>query len=110
MATVRTSCPDCGDLELTHRDLTVRVCAEDRRGTYVFTCPSCNMAVTKPAESRIVDLLVSSGVELVVWSPPLELREPRPTGERFTHDDLLKLHDLLLDESWLEQLCNNPNP
>src|SRR5690606_30803672 len=67
MATIRASCPDCGDVELTIADVTVRVCADDDRGAYVFTCPSCRMAVHKDAEPRIVDLLVSSGVRAVHW-------------------------------------------
>src|SRR5207253_11459642 len=86
MATIRASCPDCGDVELTTADMTVRVCSEDQRGTYAFRCPACTMAVTKSAEPRIVDLLVSSGVELQVWTLPAELREPRPIGEPFSHD------------------------
>ena len=36
------------------------------------------MAVVKPAEPRIVDLLVASGVELSTWTMPAELREERP--------------------------------
>jgi len=108
MATIRASCPDCGDIELTTHDMTVRVCAEDQRGSYVFRCPACQMAVTKAAEARIVDLLVSSGVELIVWTPPLELREPHPVGDPFTHDDLLKFHELLQEDGWLEKLANQP--
>ena len=106
MATIRASCPDCGDVELTTVDMTVRVCSEDQRGAYAFRCPSCAMAVTKAAEPRIVDLLVSSGVELQVWSPPLELREARPVGDAFTHDDLLKFHELLQDDSFMARLCD----
>jgi hypothetical protein len=107
MATIRASCPDCGDVELTTADMTVRVCSEDQRGTYAFRCPACTMAVTKSAEPRIVDLLVSSGVELQVWSLPLELRESRPTGPQFSHDDLLSFHELLQEDGWLERLCDN---
>ena len=108
MATIRASCPDCGDVELTTADMTVRVCAADNRGAYAFRCPSCALAVTKSAEPRIVDLLVSSGVELVVWTPPLELREPHPVGEAFTHDDLLKFHELLQEDGWLARLSEGP--
>ena len=107
MATIRASCPDCGDVELTTADMTVRVCSEDQQGTYAFRCPACTMAVTKAAEPRIVDLLVSSGVELQVWSVPMELREARPTGPAFCHDDLLAFHELLQEDGWLERLCDN---
>jgi len=104
MATIRASCPDCGDVELTTRDMTVRVCVEDNRGAYLFRCPSCAMAVAKAAEPRIVDLLVSSGVEVEMWSLPLELRE-RPVGEPLTHDDLLAFHEILDGDDWFATLA-----
>jgi predicted RNA-binding Zn-ribbon protein involved in translation (DUF1610 family) len=103
MATIRASCPDCGDVELTTRDMTVRVCVDDNQGAYLFRCPSCVMAVTKLAEQRIIDLLVSSGVEVEMWALPLELRE-RPVGEQFNHDDLLAFHDLLEGADWFATL------
>lgn len=108
MATIRASCPDCGDVELTTADMTVRVCSEDQRGAYAFRCPSCELAVTKAAEPRIVDLLVSSGVELQVWRLPAELREAHPTGPAFTHDDLLSFHELLQQDGWIQRLCETP--
>ena len=107
MATIRASCPDCGDVELTTTDMTVRVCSEDQRGAYAFRCPECTRAVTKAAEPRIVDLLVSSGVELQVWTIPAELRENRPMGEPFTHNDLLTFHELLQEDGWLQRLCED---
>ena len=103
MATIRASCPDCGDVELTTSDIAVRICADDDRGSYAFRCPSCRMAVTKAAEPRIVDLLVTSGVRLDVWHLPAELKEVR-TGELFTHDDLLAFHELLESETWFATL------
>lgn len=108
MATIRASCPDCGDIELTTADMTVRVCSEDQRGAYTFRCPSCAMAVTKAAESRIIDLLVSSGVQLQVWRLPSELSEPHPLGPAFTHDDLLQFHELLQEDGWVQRLCQTP--
>jgi hypothetical protein len=61
------------------------------------------MAVSKPAESRIVDLLVSSGVHLTVWHMPAELDEPRG-GDPITYDDLLEFHFELQREGWLDRL------
>lgn len=101
MATIRASCPDCGDVEITSKDIVVRVCAEDNRGSYAFRCPSCRMAVTKAAEPRIVELLVSAGVELDVWHLPAELHEVR-VGEPFTHDDLLEFHEILDGDAWFD--------
>lgn len=97
MATIRASCPDCGDVELTTADVRVRVCLDDDRGEYRFTCPICSMVVVKPAEHRTIDLLVASGVEMDTWTLPAELFETR-SGLRITHDDILDFHKLLHDE------------
>jgi hypothetical protein len=106
MATIRASCPDCGDVELTTRDVQVRVCAEDSRGSYLFRCPACDMAVVKDAEPRIVDLLVAAGVRMSVWRLPAELAEER-SGDPISHDDLLDFHTMLhQDEGWFERLSS----
>ena len=103
MATIRASCGTCGDVELTTAQVEVRVCAEDGRGTYTFHCPLCGEAVVKDAESRIIELLVASGVRLSTWSVPAEVHEPR-SGEPINHDDLLDFHHLLEREDWIEAL------
>ena len=106
MATIRASCTDCGDVELTTADVQVRVCREDASGEYSFRCPTCRMTVVKAAESRTIDLLVASGVQLSTWSLPAELAE-RPDGAPITHDDLLDFHVLLnTDDSWFAALTS----
>jgi uncharacterized protein YlaI len=104
VTTIRASCPTCGDVELTVKDVTVRVCAEDNSGTYSFICPECAHAVSKPAEPRIVDLLVSSGVRMSVWHLPAEMFEPHAAGDVISHDDLLDFHELLEDDGWFSRL------
>ena len=103
VATIRASCPTCGDVELTSRDVTVQVCATNNQGSYAFRCPECRVAVSKLAEQRIVDLLVSSGVRLSVWSLPAELDE-RHAGAPIGYDDLLEFHQLLQEDGWFERL------
>ena len=102
MATIRASCPDCGDVELTTADVRVRICDDTEAGEYSFTCPSCRMTVVKPAETRTIDLLIASGVEFTTWRLPAELHEIR-SGDPITHDDLLDFHHLLQDDRRLEQ-------
>ena len=101
MATIRASCGDCGDVELTTADVRVRVCNADNQGSYLFRCPSCDMTVVKTAEPRTIDLLVASGVSYETWNLPLELAEPRGTGDNLTHDDLIDFHAFLDDEARL---------
>src|SRR5207244_3922952 len=97
-------CGECGDVELTTNDVHVRVCVEDNQGSYSFRCPHCRMAVVKPAEPRIVDLLVASGVQLSTWTLPAELHEPH-FGAPISHDDLLDFHHLLeSDTGWFDEL------
>ncbi|CAN5404709.1 hypothetical protein BH10ACT1_BH10ACT1_27430 [soil metagenome] len=103
MATIRASCATCGDVEVTSRDVTVRVCRDDNSGTYSFACPTCLLVSVKEAEPRIVELLVTSGVRLVTWSLPDELREVH-AGEPIDHDDLLDFHALLQTDGWMETL------
>ncbi len=104
MATIRATCPQCGDVEMTTDDVEVRVCADDNTGTYLFQCPICAARVTKIAESHVVDLLAASGVKVTVWVLPAELEEER-AGEPISHDDLLDFHDLLHeDNAWFTDL------
>jgi hypothetical protein len=105
LATIRASCPTCGDVELTTRDVQVRICTTNNAGAYLFSCPDCQMAVTKPADPRIVDLLVSSGVRLFVWQMPAELSEPRK-GPPICYDDLLEFHFELQQEGWFERVAS----
>ena len=105
VATIRASCPTCGDVELTSRDVSVQVCATNNQGSYAFRCPACRLAVSKLAEQRIVDLLVSSGVRLSVWSLPTELAD-RPSGPAISYDDLLEFHYLLQQDDWVERLLS----
>jgi hypothetical protein len=104
MATViKASCHECGDVELRVDDLEVRICTQSEQQTYVFRCPACQMSVVKPAEARVVDLLVASGVSLIEWELPAELFEPR-FGMPISHDDLIDFHRLLQDDGWFEDL------
>lgn len=98
MATIRASCTDCGDVDLTTEDVQVRVCTDDNSGSYLFRCPRCRMTVVKSAEQRTVDLLVSSGVVCQMWRLPAELHERAVVASPLVHDDLLDFHDLLADD------------
>ncbi len=102
MAMIRATCGECGDVELTTADVSVRVCSHDDSGTYHFRCPVCRMTVVKPAEPRVVDMLVASGVAMSRWDLPAELTEAR-SGPAISHDDILDFHALLDgDGSWME--------
>ena len=103
VATIRASCPTCGDVELTSGDVTVLVCSTNNASSYAFQCPTCEVAVTKPAEPRVVDLLVSTGVRLSVWQLPAEMEEGH-SGPPIGYDDLLEFHFELRRDDWFERL------
>ncbi|MBL8775566.1 MAG: hypothetical protein JNK12_06540 [Acidimicrobiales bacterium] len=106
MATIRASCPDCGDVEFTTADVQVRISAPDGSGTYSFRCPGCVVTVVKSAEPRTIDLLLASGVEQATNPLPAELAE-HGDGAPITHDDLLDFHDLLQrDDDWFHALAS----
>jgi len=98
-------CPTCAAVELTTPDLRVEVCSNTNQGSYSFRCPRCHMAVAKAAEPRVISLLVSSGVRMHVWHLPAELDEPK-VGCPISWNDVLELHDLLLEPDWFEQLLD----
>lgn len=102
MATVRASCPTCGDVEMTTRDVQVQVCESTTESTYSFLCPSCRLLVNKSATDEVVDILVGAGVKVVAWSLPAELAETR-LGAVISHDDLLAFHLRLEEDGWLER-------
>lgn len=103
MATIRASCPGCGDVELTVGQVRVSICSTNNQGSYAFQCPSCGNLVEKEASPRVVDVLVASGVAVAVWRLPLELEEPH-TGPPICHDDLLAFHFDLESGNCLDEL------
>jgi predicted RNA-binding Zn-ribbon protein involved in translation (DUF1610 family) len=102
MATVRASCPECGDVEMSIRQVRVEVCRTTDVSTYSFQCPGCAVRVCKPAAPHVVDTLVAAGVSPVTWELPAELAEPK-SGPPISHDDLLAFHFALADDAWLSR-------
>ena len=81
-------------------------------GFYRFLCPSCMDTVEKPADRKIVALLMSVGVDVEgldvdeddadldeseAWDP----LEEHADGPAFTVDDLINFHFLLQDDERL---------
>jgi predicted RNA-binding Zn-ribbon protein involved in translation (DUF1610 family) len=88
MTTIKASCPDCGEVELTAGDIRLRVANHAPLSYYSFTCPTCQDVVRKPADDHIVSLLMSGGVHAEVWEVPAEALEPK-AGPELSYDDLL---------------------
>jgi hypothetical protein len=104
MTTIRATCPTCGEVGLTPEDIELRVDDADGNAAsfYAFTCPTCIDRVCKPADERIVRLLVSGGVDAL---PLVRLRPSiRTDGPPISHDDLIDFHQLLKTDRWFDQL------
>lgn len=106
MTTIKATCHTCGEVGLTPEEIELRV---DRSGGdasyYAFTCPSCLSVVRKPADDRVVRLLISGGVHVANVDEP----EPVPLKDRYagpaiSHDDILDFHALLGSSSWFDLL------
>jgi len=101
MATIRATCPSCGDVELTTSDVQVRVSAAGGQSTYAFVCPSCETTVVKPAEPRTVDLLLASGVTYELSVPPAAAVHHEAGGAPITSEELQSFQALLGDDDRL---------
>ncbi len=111
MTTIRATCPTCGEVGLTPEDIELRIddgAQQDDASFYAFTCPECTDRVRKPADQRIVRLLLSGGVEahrVVKVRPSI-----RTDGPRISHDDLLDFHTLLATDGWFDHLLDTVGP
>ena len=103
MTTVRATCDECGDVELEIEHLTVRVCTDGLPPAYLFNCPDCTLPVSTPTHEAVVDLLVSSGARLEVWSLPAEMFESHE-GPVVSHDDVLDFHLALQRPGWFDRV------
>jgi hypothetical protein len=65
MMIIRTRCSRCGEVDVRPESILLLVPEKGADGSYRFTCPVCERDVENWAESKIVALLVSAGVEVV---------------------------------------------
>ncbi|NIA24629.1 MAG: hypothetical protein GWP04_03580 [Gammaproteobacteria bacterium] len=84
MTTIKTTCEQCGDIELRPDDLNLELDPTNDSGSYLFRCPACGDLQRRPANPRVVNVLLATGVTYDVVVP-----EPGPiTAEeidRFVH-------------------------
>jgi hypothetical protein len=52
----------CGDVELKPADLVLELSPSEDEGTYRFTCPECSGLERRPANARVVSVLLATGV------------------------------------------------
>jgi hypothetical protein len=74
MTTIKTTCSRCGDVELSPSDLVLELDPTESEGTYRFECVLCGETERRPANPRVVSVLLATGVvyEVVNTAPITE--------------------------------------
>ncbi|MBA2724435.1 MAG: hypothetical protein H0U53_00450 [Actinobacteria bacterium] len=109
MTTIKATCPGCGEISLTVDDIILRIGVVSKGSSYGFDCPGCEEFVQKPADERVVRLLLSGGVMPILVHIPAEALEVHE-GPPVNHDDILAFHELLRTEDWFEAVQGRRTP
>ena len=93
MTTIKTTCHWCGDVELTLEELALELNPTQDAGTYRFVCPGCSSLQRRPANARVVSVLLATGVAFeVVTTAPITEDEIASFAEALeTEEDILRL-------------------
>jgi len=62
MTTIKTTCSICGDVELGPADIQLDLDPSGETGNYRFDCRDCGFTQTRPANARVVMVLLATGV------------------------------------------------
>ncbi len=69
MTTIKTTCIRCGDVQLTPEDLALELDPSEEMGNYRFACPTCSTVQRRPANARVVSVLLATGVGYSIIDP-----------------------------------------
>jgi hypothetical protein len=95
MTIVQVTCPECGNVEVYARDVTVRCCDETMHFAYRFHCPKCSMPIVKDAADGDVTLLLAGDARTERWHLPLEVYEHPVGAAAINNNDLLDFHEAM---------------
>jgi protein tyrosine phosphatase (PTP) superfamily phosphohydrolase (DUF442 family) len=93
MTTIKTTCKQCGDIELQPQHLRLELDPAGDEGNYRFTCPTCDYIQRRPANSRVVSVLLATGVGYEVLPiDPITEREIETFVQALdTEEDVVRL-------------------
>jgi len=97
MTTIRTTCNRCGDVELTTSDIALELTSESSTGTYRFECPFCGVVQRRPANHRVVSILLATGVHYEIV----------PIGHPITENEINGFVRALDEEDWFSELATS---
>lgn len=105
MTTIKARCPNCGEVGLAPDEVDLCVDPHDATAsTYGFACPECSEPVRRPADHRVIALLLSGGVVARTVEPVARTLAERFDRDPIVFDDLLDFHALLAGDSWYDAL------
>lgn len=93
MTTIKTTCHWCGDVELGLEELALELNPSQDAGTYRFICPVCSSLQRRPANARVVSVLLATGVAFeVVTTTPITEDEIEAFAQAMqSEEDILRL-------------------
>ena len=94
MTTIRTTCARCGDVELTTGDIGLELSATGSTGSYRFACPFCGDTQRRPANHRVVSILLATGVPYEILSP----------AGPITEDEIDRFASALDTDNWFSEI------
>jgi len=99
---ISTTCRQCGTVTVDPASLRIHL-NDDRVSYFSCSCPLCLDTLGGTVGTEVARSLVARGVSLSEDPFSVEVLE-RPTGARFSLDDLLDLHELLESDDWFDEL------
>jgi hypothetical protein len=97
-------CDDCGDVRIAGERTTLLRDVRSDEVHLAYRCTVCRLRASTWVPIEQLRRLLARGFHVETWHPPLELTEPHPVGEAFTHDDLLAAHELLETSPYIVEL------
>jgi hypothetical protein len=96
MTTIRTTCSTCGEVELMPGELSLELTALSGTGCYLFACPTCGDSQRRPANHRVVSILLATGVAYQVIDD----------HDRITEGEIARFSAALDSGTWIDQLLD----
>jgi predicted RNA-binding Zn-ribbon protein involved in translation (DUF1610 family) len=96
MTTIRTTCQACGEVELLPGEMSLELTALSGTGNYLFDCPSCGDVQRRPANHRVVSILLATGVGYEVVDDP----------DGITESEIATFAAALESGDWIDQLLS----
>lgn len=94
MTMIRTTCVDCGDIDVAIDAISLERSKGSRAASYQYDCPDCGTRYRRPASNRVFEALIAMGAA----------RQVLPVPNPITHQEIAEfVADLDMDK-WIEEL------